>query len=113
MQKNRVIRSQQRSIIIERLNNIQPKIDASGENPQAADRYSDVQSRLQNKLAELDAVEAQPIEFGILFASSGYKVDSNVVPGYLHGCTLDWCLLEVRPERVGTNEVSSFLYVQS
>jgi hypothetical protein len=43
--------------------------------------------------------------FGRVFATSGYRVDMTPVPGFRHGCTLDWGLISVNESRLGTNQV--------
>ena len=68
-------------------------------------RYRADLDRLQRCLDIYDRELQHPPAFGNVFASSGFKVDDEPVAGGHYGCTLDWGLVEVLPNRVGHNEV--------
>lgn len=42
-----------------------------------------------------------PSRLGYVFATSGYKIDAKME------CSIDWALVEIDPERTGTNAVGS------
>jgi hypothetical protein len=68
-------------------------------------RYQADLDRIQGLVDMFDHDLKQRPAFGTVWASSGYRVNEEPVSGGLFGCTLDWALIKVNPDRVGRNEV--------
>ena len=71
-----------------------------------SERYEAKVDLLETLIKNLDARLAQPVFFGQIFASSGYRIGDPLLQSDLPGCTMDWALIEVDPLRVGINQVS-------
>ena len=98
---------EERSGLQQRLMRIQAKMEL-GENEE--EQQGRNQRELERVKGLIDACDRDlecNATFGSLLVSSGYRVDLEPVPGSETGCTLDWALIEVLPNRVGHNEVCS------